>query len=287
MTVAVFDATPCSLGEGPLWHPERGQLFWFDINRHRLHSRAGGETLTWQFDEHVSAAGWLDEVHLLVASETRLFRFNVDTGAREDIAALEADDPVTRSNDGRADPWGGFWIGTMGKGAEPGAGAIYRYYRGEVRRLYHPITISNAICFSPDRAFAYYTDTPTQKIMRQALDQTDGWPVGAPELWLDLGPEGWRPDGAVVDAEANFWNAQWGGYRVACYDPDGQFLRAVAFPAAQTSCPAFGGDDLTTLFCTSARAGLSADQLAAEPTTGGTFAAAGIAKGQAEHRVIL
>ena len=211
---AVFDPTPCALGEGPLWHPTRKQLFWFDILRHRLHAREDDATRTWQFNEHVSAAGWVDEARLLIASETRLFVFDVDSGASEDVAPLEADTSVTRSNDGRADPWGGFWIGTMGKAAEPGAGAIYRCYRGEVRQLFPSITISNAICFSPDGTVAYFTDTPKRIIMRQALAASDGWPVGEPEPWLDLRAEAVEP--------------RWGGRGYP-----GQFLEC---PVGQSSC---------------------------------------------------
>jgi sugar lactone lactonase YvrE len=81
MTATVFDATRCALGEGPLWHPGRGQLFWFDILGHRLMTRTGGETQVWQFAEHVSAAGWVDNVRLLIASETKLFLFDVASGA--------------------------------------------------------------------------------------------------------------------------------------------------------------------------------------------------------------
>lgn len=287
MRMRAFDETPCHLGEGPLWHPARRQLFWFDILQHRLHTREEGQTRAWQFDEHVSAAGWLDADRLLIASETKLFAFDLTTGTAEAVAPLEADKPETRSNDGRADPWGGFWIGTMGKAAEPGAGAIYRYYRGEVRCLFEGITITNAICFSPDRRFAYFTDTPTQKIMRQPLANADGWPDGHAELWLDLGGTEWRPDGAVVDADGNFWNAQWGGFRVAAYSPKGQFLRAVKVPGAHSSCPAFGGTDLSDLFCTTARAGLSSDTLDREPDHGQTFVAEGVARGQAEHQVVL
>ena len=122
MTAAVWDDTPCALGEGPLWHPIRNQLFWFDIIRYRLHSRVAGETKTWQFDEHVSAAGWVDETRLLVASETGLFVFDMETGHRTPLSSCEADRSETRSNDGRADPQGGFWFGTMGKAAQPGDG---------------------------------------------------------------------------------------------------------------------------------------------------------------------
>ena len=113
----VHDSTICALGEGPLWHPLREQLYWFDIIRYRLHTREGDRTKTWQFDEHVSAAGWVDEERFLIASETKLFLFNVETGQSEDVFPLEADNRATRSNDGRADPFGGFWIGTMGKAA--------------------------------------------------------------------------------------------------------------------------------------------------------------------------
>lgn len=283
----LFDATRCDLGEGPLWHPERQQLFWFDVTQNRLHTVEDGATRTWTFDRRISAAGWVTNDELLIASERDLFLFDLTSGKDSTVAALEADDTTTRSNDGRVDPWGGMWIGTMGKSAEPQAGAIYRYYRGELRKLFPRITISNAISFCPNGDFAYFTDTPTRQVLRQALNPADGWPQGDPAVWLDLRDEGLNPDGAVVDAQGNFWNAQWGAHRVACYDPMGHFIEAVAFPPAHTSCPAFGGKDLSTLFCTSAKEGLTAEEIEENTTHGQTFAANDIATGQAEHRVIL
>jgi len=283
----VFDDTQCFLGEGPLWHPARHALFWFDIIGKTLFCREASTALSWSFDEYVSAAGWIDETRLLLVSETGFSFFDTETGARETVAPLEADRPDTRSNDGRADPWGGFWVGTMGKSAEPGAGAIYRYFRGEVRHLFSGITIPNAICFSPDGSTAYFTDTPSRVVMRQRLGSAHGWPVGEAEPWLDLSNDALNPDGAVVDSQGNFWNAQWGASRVACYDPAGHFQHAVGFGADHTSCPAFGGPDLSTLFCTTAREHLSAEQLASNPDHGKTFRADDIATGQAEHRVIL
>ena len=210
MNATLFDARACALGEGPLWHPERGQLFWFDILGHTLMSRQGDKTLSWRFDECVSAAGWIDRDTLLVASETALWRFDLNGAERSLVVPLEADQPLTRSNDGRADPWGGFWIGTMGFNAERGAGAIYRYYKGALRQLFAEITISNAICFSPDRRFAYYTDTPTRQIMRVPLDAAEGWPSAPPEVFVDLKKDKRNPDGAVVDSDGCLWNAQWG-----------------------------------------------------------------------------
>ncbi|HCP80270.1 MAG TPA: gluconolactonase [Octadecabacter sp.] len=273
----IFDDTQCTLGEGPLWHPERGELFWFDILSKRLHIKGRH----WQFTRHVSAAGWVDDTRLLMADSIGLHVFDLARETADQVAEIEIDNPITRSNDGRADPWGGFWIGTMGLNAQRNAGAIYRYYRGEVRTLFPDITISNSICFAPDGTYAYFTDTPTKKIMRQRLSEKDGWPTGDPEVWLDFGETAWGPDGAVIDSAGNFWNAQWGANRVACYAPDGTMTQTVAFPAAQTSCPAFGGADFKTLFCTSAADGLiGVDE-------GKTFATPVDAVGQAEHQVIL
>ncbi len=282
----IFDARKCELGEGPLWHPVAKQLFWFDILGRRLMSCQGDQPQDWLFDEMVSAAGWVSARELLIASETQLFLFDLATGAQSHLAALEAENAVTRSNDGRADPMGGFWIGTMGKQAEKGAGAIYRYYRGELRRLFGDITISNAICFAPDGRSGCFTDTVTGRVMRVALD-SQGWPMGPPEVYLDLSDQSSGPDGAVMDAGGNMWLAQWGAGRVACFDPAGQLLRHIAFEAPHTSCPAFGGDALTTLFCTSAQQGMDAAARAAYPKAGMVFAAQNVAKGQAEHQVIL
>ena len=287
MSTRIFDDRPCKLGEGPLWHPGRVQLFWFDILGHQLLSRTGDDTQEWDFDEHVSAAGWVDDNTLLLASETGLWRFDIPSGHRTLVAALEADNKVTRSNDGRADPWGGFWIGTMGKNAEPGAGAIYRFYRGELRQLIAPITVSNTICFSPDRRFAYYSDTPTGRVMRQPLEASDGWPDGDAEVFLDLSANCLHPDGAVTDAQGNLWIAQWGASRIAGYAADGRYMHCEAFDAVQTSCPAFGGPDLTTLFCTTAAVGLPAATLTDQPTNGMTFCAPEVAQGHPEYRVEL
>ncbi|SIO31328.1 SMP-30/gluconolactonase/LRE family protein [Vannielia litorea] len=277
----VFDTRACRLGEGPLWHPLRRQLFWFDILDARLLTQTDEGPHEWTFPELVSAAGWLSEDVLLIASETRLFTFDLDTGLREDVAALEADNPVTRSNDGRADPMGGFWIGTMGKTEEKGAGAIYRYYRGELRQLYDGITVSNSICFAPGGRAAYWSDTPTHQIMRTPLD-AQGWPSGAPEVFVDLSAEGLYPDGSVVDSEGALWNAQWGAGRVVRYLPDGTADRVIEVDGEKSTCPAFGGEGLTTLYVTSACGGMKKDG-----KQGVTYAAPAGVAGLPEPQVIL
>jgi sugar lactone lactonase YvrE len=278
--VTVYDDRPCLLGEGAFWHPVRGQFFWFDILSGLLMSRDETGARQWDFGECVSACGWVDEDRLLIASETALSIFDIGTGRSELLVALESGDPTTRSNDGRADPAGGFWIGTMGKKAERHKGAIYRFFEGRVEKLYPDITIPNAICFTPAGDTAYFTDTVDGVIKRVALDGS-GWPKGEAEPFLDLKSEGLNPDGAVVDAEGFLWNAQWGAARVARYGPDGRLDRVVDVPSIHASCPAFGGEDLSRLFVTSALSELPgpgpADGLVHVIETGIT--------GQAEPRV--
>ncbi len=281
----LFDPTPCTLGEGLLWHPTRQSLFWFDIIGKTLFERKidAPAAQSWQFDEHISAAAWLDEESIIIASETQIFTFDLQTKKRETLTPLEKDQPLTRSNDGRADPQGGFWIGTMGKNAEARAGAIYRFFRGELRKLYGEITIPNAISFAPSGQTAYFCDTLSGQIMRVALDG-QGWPNSSPEIFLDLRAEGLNPDGAVVDAQGNFWNAQWGAARIAGYTPQGQFLQAFKTPTPHASCPSFGGKNLQTLFATTARQGLAETSLEG---AGQTYFQDTEFRGQKEHQFIL
>lgn len=286
MSVAVFDDRPCILGEGPLWHPGRGQLFWFDIMGKRLLTRDADGPRAWDFDRHVSAAGWVDDDTLLIATETDLIRFSLVTGVSARLVPLEADKPATRSNDGRADPQGGFWIGTMGKHAEARAGSLYRYWRGELRRLRNGITIPNATCFAPDGRTAYFADTAAHLVWRVALD-ADGWPVDEWKVFLDHRDSGINPDGAVVEADGCLLVAEWGASRVTRYDPQGDLVDEIALPVPQPTCPAFGGADLSTLYVTTARQGLPGDAMDAAPLSGQTLGIETGWRGQPEHRVIL
>ncbi|MEM8632309.1 MAG: SMP-30/gluconolactonase/LRE family protein [Pseudomonadota bacterium] len=283
MKARIFDDRACWLGEGLHWHPKRQELFWCDVHNKRL-LRSGGDQ--WDFPVIISALAWVDEDRLLIGSERALHLFDITTGAHEEICALEADNPVTRSNDGRADAHGGFWIGTMGKDHEKAAGSFYRYYRGEVRTIFTGIDVPNALCFAPDGSHGFFTDTHDGRILKMPLDK-DGWPTGDPTVFCNPAADGWLPDGAVLDADGNLWNAQYGGSRVAAYGPDGAFLRAVEMGASQTTCPAFGGKDMTTLFCTSATQTMTDAALAAEPGAGKTFFAESVARGIPEFQVIL
>lgn len=252
----IHDHRICQLGEGALWHPERGRFFWFDILGRRLLSQDDhGGPLEWTFPEMASAAGWIDRDRLLVATETSLSVLDLRNGDLDRVADLEADDHVTRSNDGRADRQGGFWIGTMGKGAEPGAGAIHRFHRGRIRTLVDTITIPNSICFSPDGRTVHYSDTACGIVWRQSLDD-DGWPIGERQVWLDLSAAGWSPDGAVINADGGFCCAIWGKGAVVRFDPEGRQTHRWDVGGRHSSCPSLGGPGLSQLLVTTARDGI-------------------------------
>ncbi len=275
-----YDTRSCYLGEGAFWHPARRQFFWFDVLAGRLMSRDAGGPLEWRIGRIASAAGWIDEDRLLIGTETGLAVLDLRDGALTPLAAIQADNPATRSNDGRADRQGGFWISTMGKAAESGAGTIWRWYRGVLRPVAEGLTIPNAICFAADGRTAFHTDTPTGKVWRQPLDP-QGWPEGAPALYLDLAPLGLNPDGAVIDSTGAFCVACWGAGAVLRFDAAGRLLDRIAVGGRHSSCPALGGEGLRDLLVTTAREGI--DQ--PDPAQGQTWLVPAPAPGLPEPRV--
>ena len=155
------------LGEGPTYDPAQDKAWWFDIVGKRLlqHDFAAATTTIHELPLMASMLGVIDERTQLLATENGLYIRDTATGGLTLHQPLEADNPATRSNDGRVHPSGAIWIGTMGKQAEQAAGAIYWFFKGELRKLYPEISIPNSICFSPDGGTAYFTDTRVAKLM--------------------------------------------------------------------------------------------------------------------------
>lgn len=281
----LFVDSRCELGEGPFWHPLLGRLFWFDIlNQTLLSADADGHLVDrFTFRQPASAAAVIDKDTLAIATAGAILRFDLPTDTSSILVPLEEEVPGNRSNDGRVNPAGGFWIGTMSRrgGHDVGAGAVYQYRAGALQMVLDDITIPNSICFSPDGRTAYFADTRTDTIRKCAIDPATGMPVGE---WSDfarttgLG----SPDGSVVDAEGYLWNARWNGSCVVRHAPDGSIDRVVELPVSRVTCSAFGGDDLKTLYITSARAGMTPDEREREPHAGSVFAIRVDVPGQAE-----
>ncbi|WP_144575668.1 SMP-30/gluconolactonase/LRE family protein [Agrobacterium sp. DE0009] len=272
-TGRVLDDTPMLLGEGPTFDPATGTAWWFNIigrELHELHLASGRKTVhTLPFMG--SALAKVSDSKQLIASDDGLFLRDTATGVLSLHAELESDMPGNRSNDGRVHPSGAFWIGTMGRKAETGAGSIYHVAKGTVTTLFSDISIPNSICFSPDGATGYFVDTDVNRLMRVPLDAATGLPTGKAELFNDSSEADGGVDGSVCDAEGHIWNARWGEGAVDRYDANGNHIARYEVPAGQTTCPAFIGPYASRLLVTSARENLDEDAIADNPQHGLTF----------------
>lgn len=271
-SVDVLSETACDHGEGPFFCPERNTLYWFDITGHRRHARdmaTGVETFQ-RMPEMASAMARVDERRDVIFTETGLWLHERRTGCWSPLCEIEADNPVTRCNDARSHASGAFWLGTMGRKAEPGAGSIWHYRKGRLTRLHADVTIPNSICFSPDGRTACFTDTVEAVIRAVAVDPDTGLPDGESRILVDhRGGQGGL-DGSVCDGDGNIWNARWGAAALDCYTPDGKRLLTIPMPVRQPSCPAFLPDGRIAV--TSSPQGMTPDERAADPMAGFTFA---------------
>jgi sugar lactone lactonase YvrE len=287
--VPLYSDIVCELGEGPSYDETTGALFWFDIVGRKLLEKPsrGGDTIVHDLPFMASAIASIDEERQLLVSETGLHVRERKSGKLTLHTPVEADNRLTRSNDARVHPCGAFWFGTMPKDEGSKSGAIYWFFRGELRTLYPEIAIPNSICFTPDGTAAYFTDTPTGLLMRVACDPKTGLPQGAPKVFVDWrGREGWI-DGSVVGADGVLWNARWGGAAVTAWSPDGRELRNIPVPAGQSSCPAFVGPGAARLAVTSAWKGLNEEQRRNDPHAGKTFLLDVAVNGRFDPRVAL
>lgn len=285
---SVLSAEHCHLGEGPTYDVTTDTAWWFDIREGRLfEAHLGSGTIRiHSLGRMASALGRIDAERQLVVAEDGCYIRGVADGAMTLFCPLEADNPATRSNDCRVHQSGTFWIGTMGRKAERGLGAIYALHRGKISTLFPGISIPNSICFSPDGTIAYFTDTARAVLYAVPLNPATGLPRGEPEVLLRHTGIGGL-DGSVCDADGQIWNACWGASRVDVYSPQGERLRSLRVPARQASCPAFVGADLSRLLVTSAWQDMDAETRAADPQAGCTFLLQASARGRAEPDVKL
>ncbi|TGE00162.1 SMP-30/gluconolactonase/LRE family protein [Methylobacterium nonmethylotrophicum] len=282
----IFCDRACILGEGPAAHPGLGRLYWLDILGRHLIERpfSGGRTTVHDLPVMASMVARVDDHTLLLGAEDGLYLREIATGRLRLLTPLEADRPETRSNDGRVHPSGALWLGTMGRKAETGYGAIHWFFRGELRKLFSGLTIPNAIAFSADGTSAIFADSEAGTIWRVATDPQTGLPVGDRQVFVRIPASEGAPDGAVIDQEGLVWNARWGGASLDAYAPDGTRVRSIALPARQVTCPAFIGPDADTLVVTSATEGLPPERTD-DPFAGQTFTVPGKVKGRFEPAV--
>lgn len=262
------------LGEGAIWDTANATLYWVDITAGHVHSyhpetRARRTYTVGQMVGTVvpHAAGGL-----LLAVEQGTARLDLTTGDIMPIWQHTPLQPGIRFNDGKCDPAGRFWAGTMALDARPGAGSLYRFDAdGSVHTLVHDVTVSNGLAWSLDNRTFYYIDTPTQAVAAFDYDLTTGEISNRRDV-IRIDPGDGSPDGMTIDAEGMLWIAHWGGSRVTRWNPaDGSLLQTVRLPVARVTSCWFGGPDLNELYITTASIGLSAEERAAQPHAGGLF----------------
>jgi sugar lactone lactonase YvrE len=258
------------LGEGPVWDARIQRLVWVDILARRIYltDSAAGTSDLLETPLHVGAVAPRAAGGYVAALQDGFWV--VGDGEPRPIARVPEASPGLRFNDGKCDPAGRFWAGTMAYDESPAAGALYHLGPdGRVSRALDRLTISNGMAWSADGETMYFIDSATHRIDAFSFDPPTG-EIGHRRPVVDIPPEHGWPDGMTIDADGGLWVALWRGSAVHRY-VDGRLDREVRLPVSLTTSCAFGGDDLDELFVTSATEGLTAEERAAQPLAGAVF----------------
>ena len=271
----VLDAK-ATLGEGAIWDARKERLYWVDIVEGRLHvfNPAEGTDRTVEVGQMVGTVVPRRTGGLMLAVQHGLGSFDVRTRELTIFGDPEVHLPENRFNDGKCDPAGRFWAGTMSTARKPAAGSLYCMEADHsVRRMLGGVTTSNGIAWSLDRSTMYYIDTPTGQV--DAFDyRIDTGEITNRRVVVTVPGDSGRPDGMTIDSEGLLWVAHWEGGRVTRWDPKtGSLRQTIHVPASRTTSCAFGGANLDELYITTARIRLSERDLAAQPHAGGLFRA--------------
>jgi L-arabinonolactonase len=266
------------LGECPVWSPSEARLYWVDIDGravHRYDPRTGLDEQRPAPGRPASLALTATPGRVLVAVERRLGFLDWHSGAWIDWVVLEPDDGGgNRLNDGRCDPAGRFWVGSMFDPSSAGAatGLLHRVERdGTAVTVRTGIGVSNGLAFAPDGRTMYFADTHRDVVWAYDYDIDTG-EASNERVFLDFGPLPGRPDGACVDQDGCYWIACVYGWAVLRVTPGGAIDRQIAVPVEKPTMPAFGGTDLSTLFITTIGGGGSHAIAPTQPDAGGLFA---------------
>lgn len=274
-----------SLGESPLWVPEEKALYWVDINNRLLHryDPATGESQSLLQETEIGSIGRATEGRLIAGRRDGFGFIDPADDTFSPLTDPEADKPVNRFNDGKMDRNGHYWCGSMqDPNPDEPAGALYRLAAdGRWSKVLDGIRIPNALCWSPDGGTMYFADTRAGAIWAFDFDPVSG-EMSNQRVFIDFTDQKGHPDGATVDEEGFLWNAEYGGGRVVRYSPVGQVDQIIELPVANATCCAFGSDDLSILYITTASQRLSEAALAEQPLAGGLFVCEPGVKGLAE-----
>ena len=243
-------------GEGAVWAASEKAVYWVDIGRFLIHrfEPDSGTVRNWFFDEPVCTLGLTDRADtLIVATASKVIFWQPANDARADFTNPEHGRQGVRLNDGRPDPAGNFWVGSMhfGEGAEKGVGKLFRVNAdGSVSVEKTGIGISNTFCWSPDNTRFYFGDTLANVINVWDYDLATGRIANERPFFAGFDRGG--PDGSAMDRDGYLWNARYGGGCIVRVSPEGKVDRVIEMPVTNVTTCTFGGPQLRTLFITTA-----------------------------------
>jgi sugar lactone lactonase YvrE len=263
----------CELGEGPHWDGRSGKLYWVDITGKTIH-RYDPSAKSHETCRAPSMAGFAvtDAGGKIIAGlQDGIYRIDFSAGGAQNLTRPQYAHADNRFNDGKCDRRGRLWAGTMNHvDHQKPTGALYRLDERGLHEEATGIHISNGLGWSPDNKVMYYTDTVRRVIWQYDYDIGTGMASNR-RTFAEFNGQG-RPDGMCVDSQGRILTALWPGWCVEVYAPDGKLETQIKLPVPQVSSCAFGGPDLRTLYITTARVGMSAQQLAEAPLAGRVFA---------------
>lgn len=269
----VLDAQ-ASLGECPVWSAQEQVLYWVDINAPSLNrfDPARGSNSAWPMPQAIGSFAMRAGGGFVAAMRDGIWFVDRRGAVERRVAAAPYDPEHHRFNDGRADAQGRFWVGSMNEKRDASSAHLYRLSPDlELAPVLGDLMISNGLGFSPDGRTMYHSDTPARTVKAYDFDGTRG-ALSNGRVFAHFDGESDRPDGAAVDSEGCYWSAFYRGGKVVRLSPQGRLLAEFSVPAMCPTMCAFGGDDLRTLYVTSARQMREADELARLPQSGGIFA---------------
>ena len=262
-----------ALGEGPLWDPRVGRLLWVDIEGGAINTLtpSAGSTRRIEVGERVGCVGLTRRIDTVVAALRSGWHWlDLETGERLRIAPLPAGRSC-RFNDGAVDAAGRFWTGTLQDGERNPVGELFQLDRDLSHRVMdRGFLCSNGIAWSLAERWMFFVDSRRDAVYRYRFDLGTG-AIGTRELFIDTGPFPGIPDGIEIDLDGLLWCAFWDGARVVAFDDRGFPRQTIDLPALQPTSVTFGGPDFRTMYVTSARAGLTARDLATWPASGAVF----------------
>jgi len=277
----VYDAK-AELGEGPIWHSPTQVLYWVNILQGQLHifDPATGDDRKMVLGQPVGTVVPRKTGGVMVALQNGFASLDLGTAELTIIHDPEPHLPGNRFNDGKCDPAGRFWAGTMPFNEGGPLGSLYCMdIDHSVRRVLEGVAISNGLVWSHDRSTMHFIDSPTKVVAAFDYDESAGL-ISNRRVAINIPLGSGVPDGMAIDADGMVWVAHFGGSRVTRWNPTtGELLDTIGVPATQVTACAFGGPDLDQLYITTASFGLDADALTQQPDAGGLFVASPGVKG--------